>query len=165
MVLCGPTGPGRLQGQPADRSGVAAEEPGAALPAEHRGKNERVEVLREGTQLSDASGHFKLSGSRVVFVLADGSRRFTVLENLNLERIAQMARDDAQRVAWTVSGLVTEYQGTNYLLIRRARRRSLPPRRPAVQDEAEGAASGSAAGPGALVGTPMGGQAGSAAER
>ncbi len=140
LVLYGPAGPSRSQGQPADRFGAAAEEEGTVPPGEQNGNSERRELLREGTQLSDTLGHFKLSGSRVVFVLADGSRQLTVLENLNLERVTQMARDDGQRVSWTVSGLVTEYQGTNYLLVNRARRRSSPARRPAAEAEADGAA-------------------------
>lgn len=114
--------------------------PNASSATVLQGSDEPAELLREGTQLSEAVGHFRLSGSRVVFVLADGGRQLTVLENLTLERIAQMARDDGQRVVWTVSGLVTEYQGANYLLVRRARRRSVVVRRPASTAEEAGAA-------------------------
>jgi hypothetical protein len=127
LGLCVWLWPIRLHGQLPTRE--EADASGSDTAEAREGRADPVELLREGTQLTDAAGHFKLSGNRVVFVLADGARVLTVLENLNLERIAQMARDDGQRVAWTVSGLVTEYQGANYLLVSRAKRRSAALRR------------------------------------
>jgi hypothetical protein len=76
--------------------------------------------IREGDKLADQVGSFKLTGDRLTFFTADGSRRFNGLENLNLERITQMVGDSPDPLEWRVSGIVTEYRGANYLLITQA---------------------------------------------
>ncbi len=81
---------------------------------------EEGELRREGTQLRDERGHFELNGTRVIFASADKKTRFVGLENLNLQRISQIMGSDFDQVEWIVSGLVTEYQGANYLLVTRA---------------------------------------------
>ncbi len=78
------------------------------------------ERIREGDKLTDQIGSFKLTGDRLTFFTADGSRRFNGLENLNLERITQMVADSPDPLEWRVSGIVTEYRGANYLLITQA---------------------------------------------
>ena len=42
------------------------------------------------------------------------------LPNLNLERIVRAIRDDPDQLVWSASGSITEYQGSNYLLVTRA---------------------------------------------
>jgi len=76
--------------------------------------------VREGTEIVDQVGHFQNTGGRVIFSTADGKRRFIGLENLNLERIARTIADSPQTLQWGVTGTITEYGGTNYLLIHRA---------------------------------------------
>jgi len=76
--------------------------------------------LREGTRLVDQIGTFKLSADRAAFTTADRQNRFKGLPNLNLERIVRTLRDQPEQLVWSVSGTVTEYQGTNYILITRA---------------------------------------------
>ena len=86
--------------------------------------------LREGATLVDQPGVFQLVGDRVVFV-SDGGRQFTALENLALERVARAVRQATSTRTWLASGVVTEYQGGNYLLLERAviyRSTSEPPR-------------------------------------
>jgi len=75
---------------------------------------------REGTEIVDQLGHFQNSGDRVVFSTADGKRRYIGLENLNLERIARTIANSPQTLQWGVTGTITEYRGTNFLLIHRA---------------------------------------------
>jgi len=75
---------------------------------------------REGTEIVDQLGHFQSTGDRVVFSTADGKRRYVGLENLNLERIARAIADSPQTLQWGVTGTITEYRGTNFLLIHRA---------------------------------------------
>lgn len=77
------------------------------------------QLRREGTQLRDERGHFELNGTRVIFVSAEEKTRFIGLENLNLQRISQILDGEFAKVEWIVSGLVTEYQGANYLLLLR----------------------------------------------
>lgn len=84
------------------------------------GDSTTIERLREGTQISDQSGFFKVTGDRATFVSADGKHRFVGLENLNLERIVRTIKDDVDPLEWNVDGLITEYRGLNYLLITRA---------------------------------------------
>ena len=76
--------------------------------------------LREGATLTDQPGSFQTIADRTVFVTEGGKRQLTVLENLALERIARVLRQSTTAPAWVVSGVVTEHQGNNYLLVERA---------------------------------------------
>jgi hypothetical protein len=78
-----------------------------------------VTRMREGMRIEDRNGQFR-PGDRWMFVPADGRERFTVLENLNLERIARLMAERPDVPAWRVSGRVTEFRGANYLLIEHA---------------------------------------------
>lgn len=78
-------------------------------------------LVREGTFVEDLRGVFRRSGDRLLFQPSTGGRPWPVLENLNLERVARTIQDSGKTSApWSVSGTVTEYRGTNYLLLRRA---------------------------------------------
>jgi len=81
---------------------------------------ESTERLREGTRLDGTLGTFKATGDRWTFFTADGARRFGVLENLALERIERTIRENSQAVEWSISGVITEHQGVNYLLVTHA---------------------------------------------
>jgi hypothetical protein len=81
------------------------------------GENQR---LREGTHVEKFAGHFKLTGDRVTFIADKGSQRFGGLENLALERVARTVKDSPAKLQWVVSGVITEYRGTNYLLVTHA---------------------------------------------
>jgi hypothetical protein len=87
--------------------------------------------LREGAVL-DTTGIFKLTGDRIMFYASGDSRRFGTLENLNLERISRVISETSEALEWNVSGTVTEFQGTNYLLVSRAILKSKPQRRGTV---------------------------------
>lgn len=76
--------------------------------------------VREGTEIVDQLGHFRITGGRVIFFTANGKRRYVGLENLNLERIVRTLADSPQPLQWRVTGTVTEYRGANFLLVRRA---------------------------------------------
>lgn len=75
--------------------------------------------LREGTELRDVSGQFQVLDGRFEFVSTDGVHRLRMLENLALERAARKVSDSPQGLNWKVSGVVTEYEGFNYFLVRR----------------------------------------------
>jgi hypothetical protein len=79
-----------------------------------------AERIREGTNISEKSGQFQPTGDRLMFYLADTGQRLGTLENLNLERVAKMVGDSPEPLEWNVSGMVTEFQGVNYLLVERA---------------------------------------------
>ena len=76
--------------------------------------------LREGTLIEDQIGTFQITGDRATFYSADGQHRYVGLENLNLARIVGAVSDDPESREWSVSGTITEYRGSNYLLITRA---------------------------------------------
>lgn len=80
--------------------------------------------LREGTQLANELGTFKPAGERIMFLSATGKGRYLCLENLNLERIGRLVRDNSENLQWEISGTVTEYGGANYLAVSRAILRS-----------------------------------------
>jgi hypothetical protein len=75
---------------------------------------------REGTLLKDVLGTFRQTGERLTFQAAEGEQRLIVLENLAVERVLRMLKESGGASQWLVSGVVTEFQGTNYLLVTRA---------------------------------------------
>ena len=79
--------------------------------------------LREGTMLNDVVGRFKVSGDQASFIANETGHAFGGLQNLNLARVMNIIRDDPE-AEWSVSGLVTEYRGLNYLLISKAIRKA-----------------------------------------
>ena len=80
--------------------------------------------LREGTEIVDQLGYFRLTGDRVTFFSDDGKYRFVALENLNLERIARVITDNPEQLQWGVTGTITEYRGANLIFVHRAALRS-----------------------------------------
>jgi hypothetical protein len=76
--------------------------------------------LREGSKLVDQIGEFQKSGERINFFSKDGHGVLRVLENLALERVGRVLDDNPATRDWSVSGVVTEFRGENYLLLTRA---------------------------------------------
>jgi len=75
--------------------------------------------LREGTEIRDVPGRIHLVENRFEFASRDGQLRLKLLENLALERAARKSGESAQAIAWKVSGVITEFENGNYLLVRR----------------------------------------------
>jgi hypothetical protein len=104
--------------------------PSAQLPTEPQDAAAAANRLREGTRLKDRLGKFRQNGESITFVDEDG-REMGGLPNLSLERITRMLKtvEEPEGVWWSVSGVVTEFSGRNYLLISRAVYKSatLPP--------------------------------------
>ena len=92
-------------------------EPKDPTAAEESSKPPGGRRLREGTRVQDRMGYFKLTGKRWSFIPVGTSERFTVLENLALERIARILDERPDSPTWRVAGKVTEFEGLNYLLI------------------------------------------------
>lgn len=83
-------------------------------------------LLREGTRIRNQIGHFiQLTNDSAIFVDQDG-RRLSVLKNLNLQRVVHMPRSTRtpEEIQWSLSGIITEFDGDNYLLITRIVRKS-----------------------------------------
>jgi hypothetical protein len=104
----------RRPAAPPRSTGSAAIDAALDAPSE----TEPAMRLREGTLLTDQRGTFQLTGQRITFCPQDGQHTFCVLENLAAERIWRVM-GEAQRRVFRVSGVVTEYRGSNYLLLKR----------------------------------------------
>ncbi len=130
-VCCLTAGLGRLN--PLQAQQVALQAPDrpadiAAAPATASKAGPKQPRIREGTALVQQAGVFQTAGDRVTFLTSDGQRRFVVLENLQLERISRAVGDSLTPPQWTVSGMVTEFCGANYLFVDRAvLRATVPP--------------------------------------
>jgi hypothetical protein len=83
---------------------------------------------REGKRLINHGGHFRQDGDGAVFVSEKG-HELVALANLNLERVTRTlkASDESESIRWSVNGVVTEFNGRNYLLIQRAVYKSASP--------------------------------------
>jgi hypothetical protein len=99
----------------------------SASPAEGLGETQfrsalqpTIGRLREGTRIVDRLGTFTITAKQAVFHTSDGKMQLGGLPNLNLERVISTLQDGAGGLVWSVSGLVTEYHGSNFLLITRA---------------------------------------------
>jgi hypothetical protein len=91
-----------------------------AITAQPNGKKP-AERLREGTRLIDVSGSFvSLGADSVTFAPTGGKDAYRVLENLALQRVSQQLDENRGPRQWTVSGLITEFRGSNYLLVTKA---------------------------------------------
>ncbi len=75
-------------------------------------------ALREGAEI-EGVGTFKITGNRVMYCSEDGLS-LAVLENLALERVLRMLENSRQNHDWVVVGMVTEFRGNNYMLLKRA---------------------------------------------
>ncbi|MDA1054509.1 MAG: hypothetical protein O3C40_29085 [Planctomycetota bacterium] len=94
----------------ADRQGA---DPGQLDGADGKGLR-----LREGMNLVNQVGELREAGGRIAFYPEGDKRSLQVLENLALERVSREL--DQSNRKWSVSGIVTEYKGGNYLLLHRA---------------------------------------------
>ncbi len=103
--------PGRTSSQESKQSEAATKE---------SSRNSKRSRLREGTKLEGALGRFEITGSRIMFYSANGLDPIRVLENLALERITRELTGIARQRQWKITGLVTEFQSGNYLLVQRA---------------------------------------------
>ena len=108
-----------------ENGAVSSVETAAHSTVKTTGENpEKTTRLREGAELVEQAGQFRMIGARVAFITADSQHRFVGLENLTLERVAEKIADNPAQMQWIVSGNVTEYHGENYLLLTRAQLKS-----------------------------------------
>ncbi len=82
------------------------------------GADDQAFRLREGMKFVNRIGELKESGGRITFYPDGQTQSLQLLENLALERVS----GDLDRTSrkWSVSGIVTEFKGSNYLLLHRA---------------------------------------------
>jgi hypothetical protein len=76
-------------------------------------------LRREGSNVADLVGSITKRGAHLAFIPADRSTPMSLLECQLLERIEQYERGRSKtgdQAAWKISGRITEYRGTNFLL-------------------------------------------------
>ena len=112
------SGPPATLGQSGEPLRLVPRDPPQTAAGNVGGGSDRP--IREGTELVDQIGTFTAQGDRLIFVMAAGRHRLIGLENLNLERIGRALTGNPNSVTWIVSGTVSEYRGSNYILVRRA---------------------------------------------
>jgi hypothetical protein len=85
-----------------------------------RSGEESQQRLREGSRLTDVAGQFDFAGDRIAFFPSQNKDSFRVLENLALERVSRILGESRDKPEWSVSGIITEFRGVNYLLVTKA---------------------------------------------
>ncbi|MDP6445315.1 MAG: hypothetical protein QGG36_30955 [Pirellulaceae bacterium] len=92
---------------------------GSSHGQDARKSRKRREVLREGTHVQ-WTGRFMGGGDEpTTFRRDDHEESYRVLENLALERVSKTDRTSERR-SWDIAAELTEFQGSNYLLLKRA---------------------------------------------
>lgn len=76
--------------------------------------------LREGKLVHDANAQFQIMGERINCNLNQQNGSVVVLENLTLERVHHYLSRGNGNASWEIEGIITEYEGHNYLLLKRA---------------------------------------------
>ena len=77
-------------------------------------------IHREGTRFDQQAVTFRAENDQLVVLTGNDSRSIQVLENLAAQRIYRANRDDPQDNRWTISGVFTEFEGHNYLILEQA---------------------------------------------
>lgn len=77
-------------------------------------------VIREGTQVDLQPVVFRADNNQLLVEFGLEKKSIQVLENLASQRIYRAYRDDADDKRWTISGIFTEFEDRNYLLIEQA---------------------------------------------
>ncbi len=135
-----------------DRGGQAATRAAEGFREDDLSDGEDFEAssdqarLREGSKLGNIGGRFSRIGRRWIFEfqspsdeIANGSairasgtenaalwRRYRVLENLSLQRVAESISQDSTDIYWAVTGTFTEFYGENWLLLSSVTRDAQP---------------------------------------
>jgi hypothetical protein len=108
--------PSQADPQPA----IGSAPPNTAPPSDPNTFDKPKLRHREGTQVVGRRGRIERRGERFVFLGVEPAVQWVVLENLALERILRVIEaEESDDVEWTVDGMVTEFRGVNYLLLRR----------------------------------------------
>ena len=94
-------------------AGTASQEPMTS-------SSKSEQRYREGRVIRDRLASFKITGDRVELVPSDGHEPLTVLENLALERVKNEIVRIGAVIRWDVTAMVTEYEGSNFVLLQRA---------------------------------------------
>lgn len=94
---------------------ISAVEDAPAVPVKVQ-KPGKETILREGARIESKRAKCRVSGERLLVEFEDG-RTLDALANLAAQRVFQACRDDEADSEWIVSGKITEFRNTNFLLL------------------------------------------------
>jgi hypothetical protein len=81
----------------------------------------KPETIDEGKRLFDREGRVEFDPlGRPLFIFDSGDKPMRILENVIREMIETATQRGKKPAHWRISGLVTVYEGANFLLITRA---------------------------------------------
>jgi len=81
------------------------------------------DVIQEGKRLFEREGRLSVDPlGRSFFVFDSGDKPMQLLENSFREKIESATERGAKQARWRISGIVTVYEGKNYLLLTRVTR-------------------------------------------
>lgn len=103
----------------ANSNPLAADPNGADVNGDGAGVVRRL-LRREGSEIRDIVGSITKRGSNIIFAPSDQSTPLILLPGQLLERVEfyqQVQTRLGRDLPWRISGLITEYRGSNYLLI------------------------------------------------
>jgi hypothetical protein len=83
----------------------------------------KSDAIDEGKRLFDREGRLEVDPlGRPVFIFDSGDRPMQLLENIQRELLESVTDHGKRRARWRISGIVTVYEGKNFLLVTRATR-------------------------------------------
>jgi len=115
---------GQLPTQPGSRSKPIRLAQRDSEAEETKKSPEKVH-LREGDKITDEIGTFSAQGDLISFESDDKRLKLKALPNLNLERVRNDSQIIEEKAPCVVSGTITEFKKSNYILISRVRKKTL----------------------------------------
>lgn len=103
------------------RSNVSAQETDSTttdMAEQAQEQFQKKNRLREGAEIVDQSGSVEWIGDRLCFTPEKGGHVFKILENRMMERVVQTQESSTGKLVWVVTGTITEYRGSNFLLMK-----------------------------------------------
>ncbi|MBM4017676.1 MAG: hypothetical protein FJ288_05005 [Planctomycetes bacterium] len=86
-------------------------------------RKKKADVIDEGKRLFDREGRLEVDPlGRPLFIFDGGEKPMPVLENAVREMLEAATDHGKRKARWRISGIVTVYEGRNFILITRATR-------------------------------------------
>jgi hypothetical protein len=103
------------------KDGVITEDP--FTPGPRPVAKKKSDAIDEGKRLFDREGRLEVDPlGRPVFVFDSGDKPMQLLESTQREMLELVTDRGKRRARWRISGIVTVYEGQNFLLVTRATR-------------------------------------------
>lgn len=81
-------------------------------------------ILREGTKVDSQTAICRSIGDRLVLEVNDFPKQIVALENLSAQRVMEALYTDPNDRFWSITGTITEFRGSNFMLLQKVNRDS-----------------------------------------